>query len=152
MIPESSSTMTLTSSAFKEGGSIPAKYSCKGENINPPLSITGVPEIAQSLALVMEDPDAPNGTWDHWIVFNIDPKTTTIEEGREPKGLHGIGSSGNKEYKGPCPPGGIHRYFFTVYAVDSNLDLPEGVTKKDLLRGLQGHSIAEAKLMGKFSK
>lgn len=110
--------MQLSSSAFSEGESIPAKYTCDGENVSPPLEISDIPENAQSLVLIMDDPDAPAGTWVHWVVYGIDPSTTKIEENSNQ--LAGIGyNSWNKlEYGGPCPPSGEHRYFFKLYAID----------------------------------
>jgi len=146
------STLKLTSSAFAEGGMIPAVYSCTGGNINPPLSIAGVPPVAQSLVLILEDPDAPVGIWDHWVVFNIDPKTIAIAEGKEPDGTAGMGSSGKVTYQGPCPPSGTHRYIFTVYALNTMLALPNGASKNEVVHAMNGHVIGEGQLTGRYSK
>lgn len=123
--------MQLTSTAFTNNEAIPSKYTCDGEDVNPPLTIAGMPEGTQSLVLIMDDPDVPvsvreDGVWDHWVVFNIPPDTTEISEGREPRGVHGKGTSGNLKYHGPCPPDCEHRYFFKLYALDVELDLPGG--------------------------
>ncbi|MBU6426908.1 YbhB/YbcL family Raf kinase inhibitor-like protein [Patescibacteria group bacterium] len=147
-----STALKITSAAFHNGGSIPEVYTCKGKNISPPLSITGVPDSAKSLTLIMEDPDAPMGTWDHWIVFNINPKTAAIGEDEEPAGIHGKGSGDNLTYVGPCPPSGIHRYYFKVYALDIMLSLSEGATKDEVYKVMAGHILADGELVGKYGK
>lgn len=147
--------MKITSSAFSEGQKIPSKYTCDGINISPPLEIAGAPEEAKSLVLIMDDPDAikpANKIWDHWIVFNIPPTTKKIEEGKEPQGIHGKGTSNNLKYQGPCPPDAMHRYFFKLYALDTNLTLSEGVTKKQVEDAMKEHVITEARLMGTYSR
>ena len=116
--------MKLASSAFGYGQKIPPKYTCDAENINPPLSLSEIPSGTQSLALIMEDPDVPknireDGMWDHWIVFNMPPDLHEIEEGKEPRGKAGVGTSGKPGYYGPCPPDREHRYFFKLFALDT---------------------------------
>lgn len=148
-------TITLSSNAFEHGGTIPNTFTCDGENISPPLSWSGVPEEAQSLVLIMDDPDAvkPAGhVWDHWVVFNIPTTLTAVSEGEEPQGTHGITSSNTKEYGGPCPPDGEHRYFFKLYALDTNLDLQEGATKKDVEEAMEGYILAKGELMGRYER
>lgn len=144
--------MQLTSSAFEAGGRIPGKYTCDGEDKSPPLTISGVPGGTKSLVLVMDDPDAPAGTWDHWVVFNIPPSVTDIPEGQEPAGVHGKGTSGNLEYHGPCPPDREHRYFFKLYALDTQLDLREGASKQDVEQAMAGHVIEQAEFMGRYER
>jgi hypothetical protein len=142
--------LTVSSPAFKNEESIPSRYSCDGENISPPLQIEGIPEEAQCLVLIMDDPDAPRGTFDHWLIWNMEP-VTAIAEGSVPgtEGTNGFGKTG---YGGPCPPSGTHRYFIKVYALSSNLDLPAGSDKKTLEQAIQPHIIAEGNLMGKYSR
>lgn len=142
--------MKLTSPAFVHNGAIPSEFTCDGNDLSPPLSISDVPPNAKSLALINDDPDAPVGTWDHWVVFNIPPSTKSIPEGTEPQGTAGKNSWGRTGYGGPCPPSGTHRYFFKLYALDTILNLPEGSTKKDLERAMQGHIVAQAQLMGTY--
>lgn len=145
--------LTITSPAFKDGGSIPSKYTCSGDNIIPPLQISGVPIASESLSLIVIDPDAPvEGGFVHWVVFNIPATTTEIVEGMEPEGVAGSGGSGKLMYIGPCPPSGEHRYFFKFYALDSELDLPEGADKAQLEKAMEGHIIASGELMGKYQK
>lgn len=144
--------MKLSSPAFKEGGAIPAKYTCDGTDLIPPLAISDVPEAAKSLALVMDDPDAPVGTWDHWILWNLPPDTREIVEGKEPGVPHGLNSWKRKNWGGPCPPDREHRYFFKLYALDVVLDLPDGVTKARLESAMKGHVLAEARLMGRYKR
>lgn len=139
------------SSVFEEGQRIPDKYTCKGEDISPPMIIEGVPEGAKSLVLIMDDPDAPNGNWDHWIVFNMMPSTELIEEG-ENVGKGGKNSWGRDDYGGPCPPSGTHRYIFKLYALDIELSLEEGVSKQEVEAAIEGHIIDQANLMGVYSK
>ncbi len=149
--------MKIISDAFKNNEMIPAKYTCNGENINPPLEFVDVPEEAVSLILIMDDPDVPvqlreDRMWDHWIKFNIPPTVQKIEEGSEPVGVAGIGTSGNLKYHGPCPPDTKHRYFFKLYALDTKLDLPEGVTKKEVEQAMANHIIAQAQLIGLYEQ
>ena len=144
--------MKLTSPAFANNGAIPSEYTCDADDLSPPLSISDVPANAKSLSLIMDDPDAPVGTWDHWVVFNINPSTKQIAEGAEPEGVGGKNSWGRTGYGGPCPPSGTHRYFFKLYALDTTLNLPEGSAKKELERAMQGHIIAQAQLMGTYKR
>lgn len=147
----SNSKMKLTSSSFQDNGKIPIEFTCEGANINPPLSISGVPENAKSLALITEDPDAVVGIFNHWVAWNIPTEASEISKGSEP-GTRGKGSSGKLGYIGPCPPSGTHRYFFRLYALDAKLDLQEGASKADLQNAMQGHIIAQASLMGTYKK
>lgn len=149
--------MVISSPVFDNNSSIPSKYTCDGENISPLLQITDVPTKAKSLALIMDDPDVPksirpDGMWDHWVVFNIPTDTQQISEGQEPNGVHGVGTGGNKEYYGPCPPDREHRYFFKLYALDIQLDLSEGATKADVEQAMQGHIISQTQLMGRYQR
>ena len=144
--------MKLTSSAFTHNGQIPSEFTCDGSNISPPLTIMDAPSNSKSLALISDDPDAPVGTWDHWIVFDIPPSTKEIPKGTEPKGMAGKNSWGRTGYGGPCPPSGTHRYFFKLYALDSMLNLPEGSGKKQVEAAMQNHIIAKAELIGLYKK
>jgi Raf kinase inhibitor-like YbhB/YbcL family protein len=149
--------MKLTSPVFSHQGQIPSKYTCDGENINPPLTISEVPPTAKSLVLIMEDPDVPkrlraDGMWDHWIVFNIPVTVTEISEGEEPIGIHGIGTSKNLNYYGPCPPDREHRYFFKLYALDTELTLGEKATKVQVEGAMKDHIQAKAELIGKYAR
>ncbi len=149
--------MKLTSSAFGHQDKIPSKYTCDGENVNPPLAISGVPENAQSLALIMEDPDVPrnlreDGMWNHWVVFNIPPDLSEIPEANEPKGVAGIGTNGDTGYFGPCPPDREHRYFFKLFALDNNLDLSEKSTKEDVEKAMGGHVLEQTELIGRYER
>ncbi|MEK6853201.1 MAG: YbhB/YbcL family Raf kinase inhibitor-like protein [Nanoarchaeota archaeon] len=147
--------MDLTSSALIVKGRISPRYTCDGANINPPLLISNVPEGTKSLVLIMDDPDAviPAGkVWDHWVVFNIPPYTKEIPEGEAPKGIRGKGTSGNLDYKGPCPPDRVHRYFFKLYALDTGLGLPEGSSKEEVEAAMKKHILARAELMGRYEK
>jgi len=142
--------LKLLSPAFKDGGDIPRKYSCEGENINPSLEVKGLPRQTQTLALMMEDPDTGHCVFDHWLVWNI-PPNEAIRENDVP-GVYGRNGFGNNGYGGPCPPQGKHRYFFHVYALDTELNLPPGSTKKELQDAMQGHILATAELMGHYQK
>ena len=148
----------VTSTAFKEGGVIPEKYTCKGADVSPPLAWTHIPTGAKTLALIADDPDAPARTWVHWVLFNLPAQVNELPEG-VPNERHlangafqGINSSGAIGYQGPCPPSGTHRYYFKLYALDVKLDLHDGVTKPQLLDAMRGHIVAEGELMGKFSR
>lgn len=143
---------TLSSSAFENKNEIPSIYTCDGKNISPPLHIEGLPGGVKSLALIMDDPDAPSGMWVHWVRWNIPVETIDVGEGAEPMGIPGNGSGGNTYYKGPCPPSGIHRYYFKLYALDTELDIPEGSPKEDLLEAMVGHILAESELMGTYTR
>jgi Raf kinase inhibitor-like YbhB/YbcL family protein len=145
--------MTITSPAFAENAAIPSLYTCNGKNINPPLRITNMPADTKSLTLIMDDPDAPRGTWVHWTVWNIDPSTTAIGEDSVPEAtIEGITSFGKPGYGGPCPPSGTHRYHFKIYALDTLLDLPSHAEKNELEEAMKGHIIAHAELVGVYSK
>ncbi len=143
--------MQLKSMAFEHEGPIPQHYTCDGSDVSPPLSLSDVPAEAVSLALVMDDPDAPRGTWDHWVAFDI-PVVTDIAEDVGSLGIGGKNSWGRIGYGGPCPPAGTHRYFFTVYALDAELGLAEGATKAEVLEAMEGHVLAKAALMGRYSR
>ena len=143
--------MELTSTAFENEDAIPVRFTCDGEDISPALALAGVPADAQSLVLIMEDPDAPNGTWDHWIGYDI-PVTAEMPEDVGELGTAGTNSWGLTGYGGPCPPSGTHRYFFTIYALDADLGLDEGATKDQVLGALDGRVLAEGILMGTYSR
>ncbi|MFI5383758.1 MAG: YbhB/YbcL family Raf kinase inhibitor-like protein [Methanosarcina thermophila] len=143
-------SIKVFSSAFAANGSIPGKYTCDGINVNPPLEFEGIPEEAESLVLIVDDPDAPMKTFTHWIVWNIEP-VAKIEEDSIP-GVEGINDFKKIGYGGPCPPSGTHRFFFRVYALDKQLELKAGAGRKDLENEMIGHIIAEGELMGKYSK
>ncbi len=157
--PEPSLPFELISTAFEQGEPIPVKYSCDGEDISPSLAWGDPPQGTQSLALIMDDPDAPVGTWDHWIVFNIPADIRELPEGMAP-GMKfgdlavtfGMNSWGRSNYGGPCPPGGTHRYFFKLYALDTTLPSDEMMDKKQVLAAMDGHILAETELMGTFSR
>ena len=143
--------MKITSSAFQQGAEIPSKFSCNGANTSPPLQISDVPSGAKSLVLIVDDPDAPSGLFTHWIVWNISPQTSTIAEGNAPKGVHGTNDFGKSGYGGPCPPSGTHRYYFKVFALDRELDLPSGSKRSQLDVAMKGHVVAQGELMGRYS-
>ncbi len=143
--------LEVTSTAFKAGEAIPSEYSCKGENINPPLEIHGVPSSAKSLVLIVDDPDAPSGLFTHWIVWNIAPSTAGVaQKGIPDSGVEGTNDFGRKGYGGPCPPSGTHRYFFRVFALDQRLELSAGARRSALNKAMVGHLVAEGELMGRF--
>jgi Raf kinase inhibitor-like YbhB/YbcL family protein len=149
--------MKLASDAFKHNEKIPSKYTCLGLDINPPLTISEVPEKTKSLALIMDDPDVPkkmraDGMWIHWVVYNIDPKTRSIKENVPTLGTLGKNTGGMNRYMGPCPPDREHRYYFKLYALDSMLDLAPGATKEELLNAMEGHILAQCELMGRYEK
>lgn len=148
-----SMSLSLTSPVFGHLKTIPKKYTCDGENINPPLEISGVPQEAKSLALIMDDPDAPHGTWVHWVMWNIDPKTIGIAEDSVPSGaVEGMTSFGEPGYGGPCPPDREHRYFFKLYALDSDISLPSSVTKEQIEAELDGHVLGLTELIGLYER
>ncbi len=149
--------MKLASSAFAHEGKIPSRYTCDGDNTNPPLTISDVPSEAKSLVLIMDDPDVPkeireDGMWDHWVLFNLPANLREINEGEEPLGTHGKGTSGNLDYFGPCPPDREHRYFFKLYALDKELDLPEKATKQQVEHAMEGHVLVKAELIGRYER
>ncbi len=149
--------MKLTSSAFVEGGMIPKEYTCDGDDISPPLAWSAVPTGAKSLALICDDPDAPVGTWVHWVLFNLPPTRAGLPERVSAEkdaagGMHGINSWKRLGYGGPCPPSGTHRYFFKLYALDTTLSLDNKAAAKDVQAALGGHVLAQAQLMGKYQR
>lgn len=146
---------SIISPAFAQGSTTPARYTCDGVNVSPPLHISGVPEKAQSLILIMDDPDAPSppvGGWVHWVVFNIPPTTRDIPEGTEPPGRAGKNSWGKTGYGGPCPPSGEHRYTFRVYALSKALALPHGSTKAQLTAAMKRFVLAETELSVRYAR
>ena len=146
-------TMKLASSAFEKGQMIPDKYTCDGVNVNPPLSISDISSNTASLVLIMDDPDAPAGTWVHWVVANIDPKAAEIVENSVPMGaIEAITSFGKVGYGGPCPPQGTHRYFFKLYALDVKLDLPRSSTLADVEGAMTGHILGQSELVGLYKR
>ena len=142
--------LTVSSPAFENNKLIPSKYTCDGDNVNPPLTIEDTPKETKSLVLIVDDPDAPMGTWDHWIVWNILP-TSKIEENTIP-GTEGINTARKHSYGGPCPPWGTHRYFFKVYALDTKLDLSPNSNKKDVEKAMQGRILAKGELIGLYRR
>ena len=144
--------MQIVSPVFKEGGVIPVQYSCKGQNVSPPLNFTDVPAEAKSLALIMHDPDAPVGDFVHWTMWHIPPTTEGIAANSVPAGvIQGITSFGDKKYGGPCPPSGTHRYMFELYALDTSLGLPAETTRDQLKAAMQDHILEQHTLLGTFS-
>ncbi|OGE86606.1 MAG: hypothetical protein A3J48_01540 [Candidatus Doudnabacteria bacterium RIFCSPHIGHO2_02_FULL_46_11] len=145
--------MKLESTAFENNGTIPSKYTCDGVEVSPPLRISGVPENAKTLALIVDDPDAPNGTFLHWMVWNISPDTADIDEDTLPEGAR-EGQTGFDEvgYGGPCPPDREHRYYFKLYALDKVLDIPEGADLDTLQSAIEHHVIEEAELIGRYDR
>jgi Raf kinase inhibitor-like YbhB/YbcL family protein len=145
--------MRILSSAFLNNQEIPKKHTCDGENVNPPLTIAETPTNAKSLVLIVDDPDAPTGTWVHWVVFNIDAKTKEIAENSVPTGaILGKNDFGKLAYGGSCPPSGTHRYFFKLYALDTILSLPEGVTKAEVEKTMKEHVLDRGELIGLYKR
>jgi Raf kinase inhibitor-like YbhB/YbcL family protein len=145
--------LKITSPAFSTNGFIPARYTCDGGNINPPLEISNVPAEAKSLALIVDDPDAPAGNWVHWVVWGIDPAAREIAEDSVPRNaVQGKNDWKRNSYGGPCPPSGVHRYFFKLYALDTRLKLGLGSTKKELEHAMQGHLLASSELIGLYKR
>jgi Raf kinase inhibitor-like YbhB/YbcL family protein len=145
--------MKISSTAFEQNGQIPKKYTCDGSDVNPPLKFEGVPAEAKSLVLIVDDPDAPVGTWVHWILWNIDPKTSEIKENSVPKSAkQGMNDFRKHDYGGPCPPSGTHRYFFKLYALDITLNLGPNVTKGDIESSIKGHILEKAELIGIYKR
>ena len=142
--------MKITSPEFQHKGFIPRKFTCQGSDVSPTLIIEDVRQEAKSLALIVDDPDAPMGTWVHWVVFDI-PISSQINEGQIP-GKQGSNDFGRKNYGGPCPPSGVHRYFFKLYALDKELGLNEGITKKQLEQAMKGSILEKAELIGLYQK
>lgn len=164
-IIQSTSTMalSLTSPAFQYGETIPITYTCDGDNIMPPLEISGIPDGTQSLVLIMEDPDVPkrireDGMWDHLVVFNIPASISQVAEGETVEGIYGANTRGKMSYQGPCPPAPLpgepvaHRYMFKLYALDSDLPLEEGATKDQVMNAMTEHEIEHVTLMGLYGR
>jgi Raf kinase inhibitor-like YbhB/YbcL family protein len=156
--PAAPAIITINSAAFQNGGSIPAKYTCDGQNVSPPLEWSGVPPAAKSLALVCEDPDAPGKTWIHWVVYDLPATISQLPEGitqgdtlndGAKQGRNDFGKTG---YGGPCPPSGTHRYFFKLYALDTPASLPPLATQAQLTKAMEGHVLAHGELMGRYSR
>ncbi len=147
------STLKISSLAFQHKGHIPSKYTCDGTDINPPLLVENVPAGAKSLAMIVDDPDAPRGTWVHWVVWNIAPDTRQINEHSVPSGAtEGINDFRKRSYGGPCPPSGTHRYFFKLYALDESLRLDPGTDKVGLEKAMHGHILGQAELIGLYAR
>jgi Raf kinase inhibitor-like YbhB/YbcL family protein len=144
--------MSLTTPAFNHEQAIPVKFSCDGENLSPDLDWFGTPKGTKSLALILDDPDAPVGTWVHWVLFNIPADIPGLQEGITGVGVDGNNSWDRTGYEGPCPPGGTHRYFFKLYALDLLLELATGASKEALLEAIDGHILGQAELMGTYSR
>lgn len=153
--PATSSTqaqaqLVVTSPAFEPNGTIPSQYTCDGKDVNPPLHIEKIPPEAKSLAIIVDDPDAPSGTWVHWVMWNI-PITREIGENTAP-GMQGMNDFSKHRYNGPCPPGGVHRYYYKVYALDDVLNIPASSDKGDLERAMTPHILAYGELIGRYSR
>lgn len=145
--------MKITSPAFSQNSPVPAKYTCDGDNISPPLQFSEAPPEAKSLVLICDDPDAPGGTWVHWTAWDIDPKTSEIGEGKVPEGAtQGLTDFGQVGYGGPCPPSGTHRYFFKLYALGAPLNITYQAKKEDIEKEIEGRILAQAELIGTYTK
>jgi len=152
-------TITIKSSAFEPHGRIPSKYTCDGEDLSPPLDWSGVPARARSLVLICDDPDAPMGTWVHWVLYNVPASTSALDEGVLSDALlsngaiHGMTDFRRLGYGGPCPPAGTtHRYFFKIYALDTVLALEPGLSKGDIEKAMDGHILASGELVGIYKR
>jgi Raf kinase inhibitor-like YbhB/YbcL family protein len=151
-MPEAAMTITLSSTAFADGGDIPRRYTCDGDDVSPPLAFAGVPSGTQDLALLVEDPDAPGGTFVHWVAWGIDPSATALAEGEAPPGV-GRNGFGRRGYGGPCPPRGApHRYVFTVFALSRRVDLPSGAMAHELRRATADAVIGQGRLVGRYAR
>lgn len=145
--------MKISSPAFENKAKIPSKYTCDGSDINPPLEIKDIPQGTKSLVLIVDDPDAPMGTFLHWLVFNINPEISLIEENSLPEGgIQGRNDFGKENYGGPCPPSGEHRYFFKIYALDEKLALTQGAKLRDVEKMMRGHILDQAQLVGLYQR
>jgi Raf kinase inhibitor-like YbhB/YbcL family protein len=147
--------LNVTSSVFTQGGAIPANYTCAGKNVSPPLTWSNAPKGTKSFAIIMDDPDAPMGVWVHWVLYNLPASVTQLKEDfkiEEIKAVGGKNDYGSATYRGPCPPGGQHRYVFKLYALDKILEVVPGMTKRTLEEVMRGHILAEGKLIGTFSQ
>lgn len=145
--------LRISSPVFENNGVIPSKYTCDGADVNPPIKIENVPAGSRSLALIVDDPDAPRGIWVHWVVWNIDPKIDAIKENTVPKGsIQGINDFEKHDYGGPCPPSGTHRYFFKLYALDALLNFSADSGKAGLEKAMQEHVLAQAQMIGLYKR
>lgn len=145
--------MNIKSPVFQNNNFIPKKYTCDGDNVNPPLEITGIPENTKSLSLIIDDPDSSGGSWTHWLVWNINPETTEFRENNVPTmAVEGLTSFDKFNYGGPCPHSGTHRYLFKLYALDIVLTLPRRTDKIALEKAMAGHVVDEAELIGLYSR
>jgi len=142
--------MNLSCPDFANNALMPEKFTCEGEGLSPEFIIEGIPPNAKALALIVDDPDAPGGDFVHWLVYNM-PVKEKIEENSSP-GTEGVNTLGETGYCSPCPPKGAHRYFFKIYALDTELGLDKGANKQQLLKAMQGHILAQAELVGLYSK
>jgi Raf kinase inhibitor-like YbhB/YbcL family protein len=150
---EAAMALQVTSPVFTEGETIPRKFTCDAENVSPPLAWSGAPPGTQSFALIADDPDAPVGTWVHWVLYDLPGKTAALPEGVKGIGLEGVNDFRKPGYGGPCPPRGTpHRYYFKVYALDTQLGLKPGAGKRDVERAMQGHVLAQGVLIGKYGR
>ncbi|EKF85473.1 YbhB/YbcL family Raf kinase inhibitor-like protein [Methanobacterium formicicum] len=153
--------VNIINPAFNDGEPIPPRYSCEDVDISPPIN-WDQPDLSVptdgSIAIICDDPDAPGGTWVHWVIFNIPPETRTLPEMVMPREeqengtLQGVNSWGTIGYRGPCPPSGTHRYYFKIYVLDKKLDLPSGITKDELLNAMKGHVLDEGQVMGTYTR
>ncbi len=151
--PDDNPTLTVTSSAFAYGEPIPVRYTCDGANVSPPLSWSGAPSHTRAFVLIVDDPDAPMGTWLHWLIYDIPATTHELAEGASDVGVVGLNSWQQPGYGGPCPPPGKpHRYFFRLYALDSPLNLPPGASRQEVERAMQGHVLAQGEWMGTYRR
>ena len=145
--------MKLSSPDFSDGGNIPEGFTCEGKDVSPTLTIAGVPKEAKSLALIVDDPDAPRGSFTHWLMWNIVPTLTEIVGNKPPAhAVQGVNEFGKSKYSGPCPPSGVHRYYFRLYALDTNVALPPKSKRKAVDSAIKGHILAEATLMGRYAR
>ena len=145
--------MNLTSPDFGEGGNIPERFTCDGKDISPTLKIDGIPKEAKSLVLIVDDPDAPGGNFTHWLIWNIVPDLTEIVANQLPAhAVQGVNDFGKSKYNGPCPPAGVHRYYFRLYALDTTLTLPQASRRKAVDSAMKGHIVADATLMGRYAR
>ncbi len=144
---------TITSPAFSDGDEIPRRHTCDGEDLSPPLTWSDTPNGTQSLVMIADDPDAPVGTFVHWVLYNVPLNTTSLPEGVSGVGTQGVNGFGRSGYGGPCPPKGpAHRYFFKIYALDKSLNLQSGATKAEVEMAMQGHVLAQGELVGTYKR
>jgi Raf kinase inhibitor-like YbhB/YbcL family protein len=155
---EDKAEIKMTSVAFKEGQSIPAPYTCDGVNISPPLEWSGVPKTSMTVAIIVDDPDAPAGTWVHWVLYNLPAdnigvvENVPVSESLKAGGSQGKNDFGKFGYGGPCPPSGTHRYFFKIYALDGELPLKPGATKAEVMKAMEGHIVLQGQLIGTYRR